>query len=236
MKESVITTGGDDGNNSANYYEMFNPATYKVSKITKMRQGRSFPGSVVLDGVAYVCGGKDDKNNELSSCECYRTGVWDCAGTMLMPRQMFAMAVYDSTIYAIGGTSKDIMYLNTVERYNPTSNRWARMNSMQTERIAPSAAILKELLYVCGGYDATGPLSSCETYDPKTQGTWVFISSMNDARNFLNLVVAENCLFAVSGDASVRSVEKFDLKKGHWTRLEKKLLEPRAYSSAILLP
>ena len=62
-------------------------------------------------------------------------------------------------LYAVGGHD-GIIYLKTVERYNPIINEWTYVASMGARRGGVGVATLGGCLYATGGYDGTSNLST----------------------------------------------------------------------------
>jgi N-acetylneuraminic acid mutarotase len=61
---------------------------------------------------------------------------------MSVARGAFGTTVCNGRIYVIGG-SDGIHLLNTVEKFNPRTNRWHCAQSMQVRRIGLGAATVK---------------------------------------------------------------------------------------------
>ncbi|CAF1477890.1 unnamed protein product, partial [Rotaria magnacalcarata] len=57
-----------------------------------------------------------------------------------------AVAVLDGYLYAIGGSDGQCP-LNTVERYDPKTNKWPSVSSMNTQRKHHSCAVYNG--YIC---------------------------------------------------------------------------------------
>ena len=47
-------------------------------------------------------------------------------------------------------------------RYDPQSNKWAKVSSMSTRRLGVGVAVLAGYLYAVGGSDGTSPLNTGE--------------------------------------------------------------------------
>ena len=72
--------------------------------------------------------------------------------------------------------------LNTVERYDPTTNQWYTVASMGTRRMYSSCTVYNGYVYVAGGHDGTSVLSSVERYDPMTNMWMNDVAAMNNCR------------------------------------------------------
>lgn len=75
-----------------------------------------------------------------------------------------AIVNFMGDIFVIGGYLSG-QYLNSVETYNPLTNRWTSVASMHEIRKEARAGVSGGFLYVVGGYDGTKWLSNIERYD-----------------------------------------------------------------------
>ena len=72
----------------------------------------------------------------------------------------------DGYLYAVGGQD-GVSCLNIVDKYDPNTNRWTRMASMNSKRLGVAVVVLGTYLYAVGGSDGTSPLNTVERYDAK---------------------------------------------------------------------
>lgn len=106
---------------------------------------------------------------------------------MKTSRSRVGVAVVNGLLYAIGGYDGQSR-LSTVEVYNPETDGWTRVSSMNSQRrlvqsspprpaqltnrgvllSAMGTAVVDGHIYVCGGYDGKSSLSSVERYSPET--------------------------------------------------------------------
>ena len=96
-----------------------------------------------------------------------------------------AVAVLGGFLYAVGG-SDGTSPLNTVERYDPRSNKWTPVAPMGTRRKHLGCAVYNDMLFAVGGRDDQTELSSAERYD-STTNTWKPIVAMNSRRSGVSL-------------------------------------------------
>ena len=61
--------------------------------------------------------------------------------------------------------------------YDPQDNAWTQLASMSVARRLHASAAVGGKLYVFGGRDASGPLSTAEVYDPASD-SWAQVSSL----------------------------------------------------------
>ena len=69
------------------------------------------------------------------------------------------MCLTSGYLYAVGGHD-GIIYLKTVERYDPKTNEWTFVASMGARRGGVGVAALGGCLYATGGYDGSSNLST----------------------------------------------------------------------------
>ncbi len=79
-------------------------------------------------------------------------------------RSSLGVATGNGQLYAVGGSNKDHLVLDTVEMYNPVTDTWATVTPMPTARAGLAVAHHHYLgLYAVGGHDAQGqPLDVVE--------------------------------------------------------------------------
>ncbi|MED6234254.1 hypothetical protein ATANTOWER_025446 [Ataeniobius toweri] len=86
---------------------------------------------------------------------------------MRTARSRVGVAVVNGLLYAIGGYDGQSR-LSTVEVYNPETDGWTRVSSMNSQRSAMGTVVIDGHIYVCGGYDGKSSLNSVECYSPET--------------------------------------------------------------------
>lgn len=94
---------------------------------------------------------------------------WTTVAPMLTPRQAHAAALGgDGRIYVFGGWNSG-GYVNTVEAYDPGSNRWTTVGTRPPRDLAAAVSGQDGRIYLIGGRDTTGtPLQRVEVYDPRS--------------------------------------------------------------------
>jgi N-acetylneuraminic acid mutarotase len=144
-----------------------------------------------LDGIIYAIGG-GGPGRSLNLVEAYnpRTKAWTTVASMPTARAYLAAALGpDGRIYAIGGFSEGGSSpgkrLNTVEAYDPITNRWATVASMPTARNALAAVTGPDgRIYAIGGHSKGGITNTVEAYNPTTN-SWTTEKSMPTSRGQL---------------------------------------------------
>jgi hypothetical protein len=148
---------------------------------TSMHVARASLGAAVVDGQIYAIGGVTDPP---SWVQCTNTNEkydpaadrWVFKAAMPTPRASFAIAVYNSKIYCIGGTTgaKNGSYVasGVNEVYDPASDTWTTKTGMPTPRVGVTASVVDGKIYLIGGDS-----NATEVYDPATD-SWTTKTSI----------------------------------------------------------
>ncbi|KAK2527818.1 hypothetical protein Q9966_010114 [Columba livia] len=152
---------------------------------------------------------------------------------------------------------------NFVSRYDPRFNSWIQLPPMQERRASFYACRLDKNLYVIGGRNETGYLSSVECYNLETNewrgvhngeyvpwlycydpvmDVWARKQDMNTKRAIHTLAVMNDRLYAIGGNhlkgfshLDVMLVECYDPKGDQWNILQTPILEGRSGPGCAVL-
>ena len=70
-------------------------------------------------------------------------------------------------VYIVGGLNEMNAELQSVDIYNPVTERWTRASDMQTKRAYVGVAAVNGFIYAVGGWnEKDGALSTVERYSP----------------------------------------------------------------------
>jgi N-acetylneuraminic acid mutarotase len=146
---------------------------------------------------------------------------WTRRAPMPTPSGGLASAVENGRIYALGGfTSGFAQALNTVQAYNPKTNRWHAVAPMPTARGNQGAAAVDGQIYSIGGYDSKGnALATVESYDPATR-SWHTRAPSPVATGGLAAAAHDGRIYAVGGfnqaGPAIANLEIYDPAKNRW--------------------
>ncbi len=149
-----------------------------------MQVARASLGAAVVDGKIYAIGGVIDPPSWVVCTninEQYDPAIdqWVFKTSMPTPRASFGIAVVDSKIYCVGGTTglRDGQYVASVvnEVYDSATDTWSTKTAMPTPRLGVSASVVDGKIYVVGGNS-----NATEVYDPATD-TWTTKAAMPTA-------------------------------------------------------
>lgn len=97
----------------------------------------------------------------------------------------------DNKVYAIGGYggSANACCLDSVERYDPITNKWEQVASLLQGRRALSAVAMPDGIYAIGGYNGKDYISSVERYNI-IENVWEQVCSLNSPKCTMSAVAS----------------------------------------------
>lgn len=173
-------------------------------------------------------------------------GVWRQAASAPTKRTEVTAAAVDGKIYVVGGFSEpalgniaELTITDTVEEYDPSTDRWATKTPLPAKLHHAGAAGIGDRLYVAGGYtksSLTGwaPVATLYIYDPASD-RWAEGPPMPTARGALAVTGHAGKLFVVGGHDGSRNssaVEVYDPVSHQWTSLSP-LPTPRNHLATV---
>ena len=234
LNGKMFAIGGSDNNGPSGALEEYDPATDTWVTRASMPTARFGFAAVVNNGHIYAMGGFDN-HNALDTVEEYdpATNSWSTKANMSTVRMLLGAADSGGKIYAIGGSTNiynpstgNVVALNSVEEYDPTTDTWTPKASMSSPRVDFSVSVDSSgSIYSIGGKDLSSPndpatqLNSVEKYDPSTD-SWANKASMSIPREQLTTVTANGEIYAiggVSGFTILDLVEVYDPLTDTWT-------------------
>lgn len=136
-------------------------------------------------GCIYIAGGYDRTVHcDRASVECYcpEKDEWTFVAELEKARSGLSLVSLDNYIYAIGGRNRGSdHYFNVCERYNPSTMQWVSISSMISPRAWSGIGILRNKIFVVGGFDGVSRLNKVEVYDVDAD-EWKEVANMNFAR------------------------------------------------------
>ena len=130
------------------------------------------------------------------------------------------MAVVRGRVYAVGGFNGSLR-VRTVDQYDPTSDTWTSIASMEARRSTLGVAVYNDMIFAVGGFDGSCGLNTAELLDLSATGSqeWRPIASMSTRRSSVGVGVLQGLIFAVGGyDGNSRqclaSVEVYNPDQG----------------------
>jgi N-acetylneuraminic acid mutarotase len=178
------------------------------------------------------------------------TDGWRVLAAMPTTRGGGVAAVVGGKIYVIGGAGptpdagapvirprQPQRSLNTVEEYDPTTDKWRARAPMPTPCNHMGGEAVNGKIYVIGGrlsgafiIGFPGNINLVQAYDPATD-SWVTKTPMPTARSGLNTATLNGVIYAAGGEvqddkylAAYRAFEAYDPASDTWWQLPPMLL------------
>lgn len=170
----IYVIGGETDDIGVTELEMYDPANDTWTILGTTNEMESSMTAVGIDHKIYITGWLV---NPRQTCvtQFFDLATKEC---IVLPnqsglnRQIFPTVVLDESIYILGASR-----VKEVQRYDPTTYKVTKVESMRYKRNSPSAAVVAGKIYVTGG-ELRHHLDNGEVYDPETD-TWSMIPPMS---------------------------------------------------------
>ncbi|XP_002736827.2 kelch-like protein 36 [Saccoglossus kowalevskii] len=198
-EQVIVAIGGfettNEGKTIKNYICYYDCHTNHWHKLSDMPIERLAYGAVLLNNHIYIVGGENYHCSDIdpSGCQfstrtvyCFDLQLkqWRNVASMLESRTDFCVVTLHGYIYAIGGrNSRHPTGINSVERYDPSTNSWSYVAPLVRALFASAGAVYKDQIYISGGCFYTDRLiytNALLYYNPKTN-QWGEASAMSAA-------------------------------------------------------
>ncbi|PIA37466.1 hypothetical protein AQUCO_03000204v1 [Aquilegia coerulea] len=177
--------------------------------------------------------------SHLSNPSSSGVDVWNGSGSNELFTKSFdePRLGHDEDIWIMGGYD-GVSWLQTLDRYSPSTDYVKSLEPMSSVRSYASAAVLNGLIYSFGGWNGYDNLwyDTVECYNPSSN-KWISCSPLSEMKGCLAGATLNNKLYAVGGGNGkdcFRTVEMFDPVLGRWI-VTQSMLEKRFASSAVEL-
>ena len=160
---------------------------------------RSSNIAVWLNGVVYVGGGFENKENNTSfTISCYDPVNNSWSSPIKTPHSYFSMTTLNNRLLIAGGKNK--YYKETNQILTMDAAQFKNYTKMTTARSSAVAAGYQGALIITGGEDDKGKiLSSTELFDSRN-GQWYKCSNLPQPHVWLQSVIVDDILFLLGGE------------------------------------
>ena len=169
--------------------------------IARMPTPRGGAAVAVLDGQAYVAGGKRGAA-VLDTVESYdpATDRWTRRATLPTRRDHLSMAEFRGALYAVGGRQEDERSMPLAERYDAATGRWTRLPDMPGIKAGFGLEATAGGLIALGGenLDAWTLYGSTFRYRPERRA-WERLDGMPEPRHGFGSAVVGGRLYVFGG-------------------------------------
>lgn len=133
------------------------------------------------------------------------------------------MVGIDNKVYVIGGYGgpSNSNCLSSVERYDPHTNKWEEVASMQTGRRSLAAISTDRHIFAIGGYNGKTHISSIERYDYQLN-QWETFGQLTSTKCVITAVLSpdKQSILIMGGfnGTQLETVERLDCLTGEVTK------------------
>lgn len=178
--------------------------------------------AAVIHGKLYLIGGaifNPEKPNRLGVATDgvtifnFRTGQWRLGPPMITPRAYFGMTRWHDRLIVVGGENNDTSETDQIDYYDTSADTWGILTRHPGgPRLGVAAAVLKNVLYVVGGYSESRNnrgeiLADSYSYNLMT-GQWSILSYLDKPISHATLVVLNNSTLILAGGRTVVNGQK----------------------------
>ncbi len=127
---------------------------------------------------------------------------------MSKPKHHIASAVVDGKIYILGGRllgngeaseiNESLTNMDDNSMYDPKSNEWTELESMQIRRSGFTASEINGEIFVFGGQTPNGAIDEVERYDPLLN-KWFTVENMKNERSGATSVSYKDQVYIIGG-------------------------------------
>jgi len=213
--------------------QRYDPGTDAWDDVLSMIYDHDQGGVGVVDGYAYVMGGRKVENygeqpliftahNIIERYDPLAHSWMKMPTALYYPMHGFATATVNKKIYVIGGIGDPGGYLNLVTEYDPGTGIMTVKSPMPTARAFCSASVVGGKIYVFGGDSETEMyLNTVEIYDPSTDH-WSTGTNMTVGRRHLASAAYGKYIYLFGGfnGETLRLIEEYDTKTNTWTNCQ----------------
>lgn len=127
-------------------------------------------------------------------------------------------------LYILGGvTSWPSPSVNTVQRYDPTTNTWSFVAPLPSARAAMAVAVINGKIYAAGGLRDGAAVNDFTVYDPSTD-SWTPLPPLPTARDHVTGAALNGKFYVIGGRAGssatcspMKTVEVYDPATNLWS-------------------
>jgi|AutmiccommuBRH23_1029490.scaffolds.fasta_scaffold00301_62 N-acetylneuraminic acid mutarotase len=231
---SLIAIGGYDGSSAIASVERFDPPNGFASTGASRYYNKTAETATVLpDGRVLLTGIREgDQTSNLTEIYDPSSNTFSPHTPMNQRREWHtATLLPDGKVLVAGGNTNfpANTALSSAEIYDPTTETWVNVASMNIPRRFHSATLLSDgrVLVACGDNNASSDtfLDSSEIYDPRTN-TWTLAGSLSQPRREQKTVLLMDGRVMIAGGyqksgsnsiQAIRNVDLFDPHSNLWT-------------------
>jgi N-acetylneuraminic acid mutarotase len=169
-------------------------------QLASLHHARAAGAAGVVGDRIVVVGGRDADNNLVSVTEIFDGTGWRDAAPIPVPLEHLAAVSDGSALYAVGGRNLSAGQNSpALQRYDPGTNTWKRLQNMPIPCGDLGAAIVDGQIIAVGGEDLTSVYGSVETYDIAGEAWSTTQPNLPSPRHGMGVVAVGSHLYAIAG-------------------------------------
>jgi hypothetical protein len=170
----------------------------KWVELPPLRLRRAAGAAAVVGNKLVVVGGQ--ANGELvRDTEVFDGRRWRGGAAIPTPRDHLAVASDGRFLYALGGRELAAdRNLASVERYDPSADRWTQLPPLPTARGGLGAAIVRRRLVAVGGEGPTSVFATAESFDLGSE-RWSRMPELRTPRHGMGMAAIGSTVYALGG-------------------------------------
>ncbi|KAF7845261.1 ring canal kelch-like protein isoform X2 [Senna tora] len=152
---------------------------------------------------------------------CPSLNVLKSLKPMSSVRSYASVVQSNGELYVFGGGDGSECWYDTVESYNPISDKWTLWPSLNQKKGSLAGAALSNKIFAIGGGNGIDCYSDVEMLDLDLE-RWICARSMLDKRFALAAVEFNGVIYATGGfdgNDYLQSAERFDPREHSWTKI-----------------
>jgi len=189
---------------------IYDPTTDKWTEGAPLPSARGALAAEIVDGNIYAIGGVNSTHDPVTTNEVYniKNNTWTALEPLNKPKHHVASAVIDGKIYVLGGRlfgngepseiNEALTNMDDNSMYDPKSNTWIDLESMQIRRSGFTASEMGGQIYVFGGQTPEGATNKVERFDPLVN-KWFTVEDMRNERSGATSINYEGKIFVIGG-------------------------------------
>lgn len=220
----IFCVGGYGRTECLKSVESYCPIANKWYEGKSLKEARGRVNIALIGNKLYVVGGSNGVN-ELDTVECLSLDAnveevikWKKLEKLPFARSNAGVCALNGKIYCVGGNATGQNSVKDCHVFNPETNTWTIIASLNTGRCQTGVVAFDGKLWVAGGSDSWNCLNTVECYDPE-EDKWTFMPPMLTARRGCGLAVLNGRIYCVGGSdgsQSLKSTEYYDKATKTW--------------------
>ena len=186
-----------------------------------------------------VCGGRDRKDISVSNIKQVDVNNFNVnvLPSMIEKRYVFEVVCVNGAIYVFGGIGDGYNWINSVEKYSPSTMTWNKVADMYDDRMGHCVCAFMDKIFVIGGNFFGTASDSCLQFNTKDY-SWKEVAGMKEARKMAACAVFEERIVVSGGHGMntsyLNSVKSYDVAADTWTPMPD-MIERRVGHSSVVV-